>query len=153
MRLNVLPPKMIEEINSSQYVQHYFEKVYKELDYSPETFLRAALEYVHREAGLLSQPGALESLRRLAEHVAEAEGVTISVPETARPHAPEPPSVTTASVEPASGGAGARQPTPSAAGTPATPMASVDMAEGSAADAVEEDDEDIEVDGGSGLSK
>lgn len=61
---------MIEEIDSAQYVQHYFEKAYRELECSPEMFLRHALEFVQKEAGLLTQPGALDSLRRLAERIA-----------------------------------------------------------------------------------
>jgi hypothetical protein len=60
---------MIEEINSEQYIHHYFEKVYKELEHSPEDFLRAALEFVHLQDGLLTQPGAMESLTRLAQAV------------------------------------------------------------------------------------
>lgn len=61
---------MIEEINTSQYVQHYFEKVYTELEHSSEAFLRAALEFVQQQDGLLEQPGAIDSLTRLARDVA-----------------------------------------------------------------------------------
>lgn len=64
---------MIEEINSKQFVAHYFEKAYDELDRSPEAFLRAALEYVQKQDGLLSQPNAIESLTRLAQLVQEEQ--------------------------------------------------------------------------------
>jgi hypothetical protein len=76
---------MIEEIDTSQYVQHYFEKVYTELEHSPESFLRAALEFVERQDGLLSQPGSLESLTRLAQEVTRLganNDSPISSPET-----------------------------------------------------------------------
>lgn len=84
---------MIEEIDSAQYVQHYFEKVYTELEHSPESFLRAALEFVQRQDALLSQPGAMESLVRLAEAVARQGGSAspASSPETAPPPAPDAP--------------------------------------------------------------
>ena len=85
---------MIEEIDSGQYVQHYFEKVYTELEHSPESFLRAALEFVQRQGVLLSQPGAMESLVRLAETIANRDGAVASPassPETAPPHPPAPP--------------------------------------------------------------
>lgn len=70
---------MIEEINSEQYIQHYFEKVYKEVDNSPEDFLRAALEFVHQQDSLLTQPGAMESLTRLAQAVAGQGGAGSTV--------------------------------------------------------------------------
>jgi hypothetical protein len=72
---------MIEEIDSAQYVQHYFEKAYKEVDYSPEAFLRAALEFVQREAGLLTQPDAGQSLARLVQQVI-AEESPMTSPDT-----------------------------------------------------------------------
>ena len=65
---------MIEEIDSHQYVQHYFEKIYKELDYSPETFLRYALEFIEREAGLLTQPASAENMMRLVQDIAQRNG-------------------------------------------------------------------------------
>lgn len=64
---------MIQEINSKQFVAHYFEKAYNELDKSPEAFLRAALEFVQREDGLLSQPNAIEALNRLARLVQDQQ--------------------------------------------------------------------------------
>ena len=76
---------MIEEVNTTQYVQHYFEKVYTELDHSPESFLRAALEFLEKQSGLLSQPNAMESLVRLAESIPADSPV--SSPETAQQRA------------------------------------------------------------------
>ena len=85
---------MIEEIDGTQYVQHYFEKVYTELEHSPESFLRAALEFVERQDGLLSQPGSLESLTRLAQEIVRRgaeDDSPVSSPDTApapvAPHA------------------------------------------------------------------
>ena len=87
---------MIEEIDGTQYVQHYFEKVYTELEHSPESFLRAALEFVERQDGLLSQPGSLESLTRLAQEIVRRgaeDDSPVSSPDTApapvAPHARE----------------------------------------------------------------
>jgi hypothetical protein len=77
---------MIEEVDTSGYVQHYFEKVYTELEHSPESFLRAALEFVERQDGLLSQPGSLESLTRLAQEITRRganEDSPVSSPDTA----------------------------------------------------------------------
>jgi len=122
---------MIEEIDSAQYVKHYFDKVYKELDYSPESFMRAALEYVEQEAGLLSQPGAMESLQRLADGIANQEGVSPSAPSTApifQPSHMEPSSNPSTGI---SAPEGARQPTPASTDMPdvSTAVADGDEAE------------------------
>lgn len=112
---------MIEEIDSTQYVQHYFQKVYTELEHSPESFLRAALEFVERQDGLLSQPGSLESLSRLAQEIIRRganDDSPVSSPETSpapvAPHAREAVTDSTA---------------PTAAVSSPAPAASVEMAD------------------------
>ncbi len=97
---------MIEEVDSNQYVQHYFDKVYAELDHSPEIFLRAALEFAHRQGALLSQPGAMESLVRLARGIAGGDSPASSPDTGAAPGAAPARDVATAA-------ASVPEPTPS----------------------------------------
>ena len=129
---------MIEEIDTSQYVLHYFEKVYTELDHSPESFLRAALEFVERQDGLLSQPGSLESLTRLAQEITRRganDDSPVSSPET-----------TPAPVAPAHAPREAVTDSATAAiSSPAVPAASVEMVEAAGpAPLRHDDDEDVD---------
>jgi len=113
---------MIEEIDTSQYVSHYLEKVYTELDHSPESFLRAALEFVERQDGLLSQPGSLESLTRLAQEITR-RGVSDDSPVSSPETTPAPVAPALAPREAVTDSATA------AISSPAVPAASVAMAE------------------------
>lgn len=106
---------MIEEIDSTQYIQHYFEKVFTELDHSPESFLRAALEFAHRQGGMLAQPGALDSLARLARGVAEGDSPASSPDTGAAPGAAPVRDVATA--------AASTEPSPSVEMPDASPAA------------------------------
>ena len=121
---------MIEEVDSAQYIQHYFEKVYTELDRSPEMFIRAALEFVDKSDGLLRQPGALESLARLAGEIADRQGgdSPASSPETAPPPLAAQQQREAAMTDSATDAA--------AANTPAAPVPSAEMAD-APADTVE----------------
>ncbi|KAL4438226.1 hypothetical protein ABPG77_010587 [Micractinium sp. CCAP 211/92] len=58
---------MIEEIDTSTYNKHFFEKVFREVGSDPEAFLAAALDFVKQESSFFSQPGAAAAVQRLAE--------------------------------------------------------------------------------------
>ena len=56
---------MIEEIDSAQFVRHYFEKALGELGGEPAAFLEAAAAFVRSETDFFSRPDSAALLRRL----------------------------------------------------------------------------------------
>lgn len=51
---------MIEEISSEQYIDHYFEKAFREVGYDVDQFLRATVGFLTRHSQLKTESAVLE---------------------------------------------------------------------------------------------
>lgn len=69
-------PTMIEEIDSQQYINHYFDKIYSEVGHDADQLLSATVRYLCNNSNLRTQDAVLEAMRK----VIKAEGKSPSVP-------------------------------------------------------------------------
>lgn len=82
---------MIEEIDSTTYNKHYFEKVYKEAGSNPQAFLDAAFDFLKQETRFFAQPEAAAAAvhRALATHLPAGMAAPAAAAAVATPPAAE----------------------------------------------------------------